>query len=292
MKLASLAAVLVSTAFTLALAGPSAASATSPASPVATHDTARAAETAAPPGRITVEFGRFERANRPLSRLVRRTKAAWRVVREVNELVVVPRTIPILFSDVLAVGPAFLPEVTLTDGRRTTLIHYPGSFLRLSVDVLRRELRGVKALRPRRAMTLVTQFVIAHEIGHALVHELRLPVTGREEDAVDGFAAYLLADNPRFGPASAIAAAMLFEGFASDPRKLTSEHFADEHSLAQQRVYQFVCWVYGSHPKRFRGLVGPDLLPRKRAVRCRSEWRQLRSSWDQILAPHLRAGTR
>ena len=35
-------------------------------------------------------------------------------------------------------------------------------------------------------------FILFHEIGHALIHELNLPVVGVEEDAVDEFAAIAL----------------------------------------------------------------------------------------------------
>src|SRR5690606_27845489 len=36
------------------------------------------------------------------------------------------------------------------------------------------------------------RFIVLHETGHALVHLLDLPVTGRQEDAVDQLAAILM----------------------------------------------------------------------------------------------------
>ena len=41
----------------------------------------------------------------------------------------------------------------------------------------------------------VLSFVFLHELGHALIHELALPITGREEDVADQLAvASLLGD--------------------------------------------------------------------------------------------------
>lgn len=37
----------------------------------------------------------------------------------------------------------------------------------------------------------LTEFVLYHEVGHALIDMLDIPVLGKEEDAVDGFAAVL-----------------------------------------------------------------------------------------------------
>ena len=60
-----------------------------------------------------------------------------------------------------------------------------------------------------------------------------------------------------------------------------------EHSILEQRIFQFLCWVYGSDPAEFRSLVGSGGLPKSRAVRCGAEWAQLKRSWDTLLAPHV-----
>ena len=46
------------------------------------------------------------------------------------------------------------------------------------------------------ALVLQVAFVLVHEIGHALVDVLDLPVVGQEEDAVDQLATIFLADEP------------------------------------------------------------------------------------------------
>lgn len=231
--------------------------------------------------------GRFHKANRPAARYLKRSGTMNAVVDEVNQRWALPRDLPILFSDALDVGPAFIPNLPLDDGPELTFINFPGSFLTLQVQALRPYVRDIKGFGPKAAMVASNEFVVAHEMGHALVHELDLPVTGREEDAVDGFAAYLLADNPE-GPLAALSAAMFFAALTEQRGPLADSDFADEHSVHEQRVYQFLCWLYGSDPKEYRDLLGRDGLPRARAARCSDEWAQVNKSWDALLAPYAK----
>jgi putative metallopeptidase DUF4344 len=268
------------------------APAAAPTPPAATPAQAPPATTPAPPppadvdtGRVVVEWDRILGSALPYASALRRAGAVGRVAAAVNERYALPRDIPVVFSSELEVGPAYIPDVRIGDGTRISFIHFPAAFLPVEVAVLRHELRGVRTLRPVRAMIYANEFVVAHELGHALVDQLDIPITGREEDAVDGFAAYLLASTRGFGPRSALSAALLFAGLARTP---TDRDFADEHSLDQQRVYQFLCWIYGSAPRVFAGLVGRDGLPRARARRCPAEWAQVNSSWSRLLEPHLK----
>lgn len=236
-------------------------------------------------GRVEVEWDKVTKGARPYARALRRSGAIERVAAAVNDRYALPNDIPIVFSSQIEQGPAYFPDVRI-DGRRMSFIHFPGSFLELEVAIMRRELRGVKVLRPIPAMIYANEFVVAHELGHALTDQLDLPVTGKEEDAVDGFAAYLLANTRGFGPRSALSAAVLFDGLSHTP---SDDDYADEHSLSQQRVYQFLCWIYGSDRRAFRSIVGPDGLPRARAVRCASEWKQLNNSWSRLMEPYLKS---
>jgi hypothetical protein len=240
-------------------------------------------------GDFQIEFGSFKKANRSAATLIRRSKAMESVAAEVNGRWALPGDISVYFSDDIDVGPAFIPQLKLDDGTTLTFINFPGSFLTQELKAMRVELKGVDSISPTEATVAATQFVLAHEIGHALVNQLKLPVTGKEEDAVDGFAAYLLADNPKFGPLTAFSAALFFDALAASRGELTDSDFADEHSILQQRTYQFLCWVYGSDRKRFKALVGPGLLPKARAVRCGDEWKQVKTSWDTLLGPYALA---
>jgi hypothetical protein len=128
------------------------------------------------------------------------------------------------------------------------------------------------------------EFILLHEVGHAFVHQLRLPITGREEDAVDGFAAFATVRTPSFGPLAAVSAALFFAALGQSRGELAPD-FTDVHSTPEQRTYQFLCWVYGSDPREFRSLVGDDGLPRDRAAGCPGEWRQANYAWTTLLRP-------
>lgn len=244
------------------------------------------AQTPGDAGGFSVEYGTVKKVNRQAVGIMRRSGALEAVVAEVNARWALPADVPILVGDDAEVGPAFIPDVKLQNGETLTFINVPGNFLTLELRAMRAELRGSKTVSPTNAMVWANEFIVAHEMGHALVHELDIPVTGREEDAVDGFAAYLLADNPKFGPSTALSAAIFFDAYRQLRGKLRDADFADEHSILEQRIYQFMCWVYGSDRKTFRSLVGRGGLPRSRAARCGDEWKQLEHSWDTLLAPH------
>lgn len=231
--------------------------------------------------------GKFEKRNRAAARALKRSGAMQAVVEEVNGRWALPTDVPILFSDLFEDGPAYIHEAEFDDGSKLTFINFPGGFMTEQVKLLGPYVRGVKDLTATEAMVAANEFVLAHEIGHAMVRQLDIPVTGREEDAVDGFAAFLLAENPRFGPGTAFAAALLFDAYASQRgRDLQYEDFADEHSVSEQRVYNFLCWLYGSDPKTFRPLVRQGVLPQARAVRCGNEWEQIERSWTRLLEPY------
>lgn len=135
-----------------------------------------------------------------------------------------------------------------------------------------------------------TEFFFYHELGHALIHVLDLPTTGREEDAVDQLSVYVLATEGEEGPAPALDAALAFLAWAEETKEAGAQApFWDEHSLNEVRFFNLVCWVYGTAPGRFQHLVSKGTLPADRAERCPGEWAQIDKSWGRLLAPSLKA---
>jgi hypothetical protein len=126
-----------------------------------------------------------------------------------------------------------------------------------------------------------------HELGHGLIDVLELPVTGREEDAVDQLATILLLNQGATGDSLAFGAVGWFASRAGSSQ-LDDLAMADDHGLDQQRVYNIICWIYGRDPARYPEVLAEEWLPRHRAAGCRDEYRRLRSSWARLLAPHRR----
>ena len=130
-------------------------------------------------------------------------------------------------------------------------------------------------------------FALMHELGHALIHVLDLPTTGREEDAVDQLATVLLLQQGPSGDSLAFGAVAWF---ASDAHRsqLDALEFADDHGFDLQRVYNIVCWIHGRDPRAYPELVEDGWLPAVRRDRCPAEYRRLAESWRRLLAPYRR----
>ncbi len=139
------------------------------------------------------------------------------------------------------------------------------------------------------AVAGATVFVFFHELGHALVHVLDLPITGKEEDAVDQLSLFLLTDGTDSGEKAALDGARSFalEG-PGEGTTIDDLPFWDEHSLSQQRFYNIICGIYGQNPDKYAGLVKEKILPKARAGKCEAEYQQIERSWSKLLAPHLR----
>lgn len=139
------------------------------------------------------------------------------------------------------------------------------------------------------AVTGATVFVFFHEVGHSLVDVLKLPITGKEEDAVDQLSTFVLTSESDEGSQAALNGAMSFYlASKNQETKIKDLPFWDEHSLSQQRFYNILCWVYGQNEKKYDGLVKDGILPAERAQRCKGEYAQLANSWKTLLAPHLK----
>ncbi len=122
-----------------------------------------------------------------------------------------------------------------------------------------------------------------HEVGHALVSVLEIPITGREEDAVDQLSAWVLIEAD-MGDAVLSAAETYY---TAEAEETDQETLADEHSLNQQRYFNMVCWVYGSDPDGNADLLEDWELPKARAEQCPDEYALINRSWSALLADHL-----
>lgn len=131
-----------------------------------------------------------------------------------------------------------------------------------------------------------TMFVFFHELGHALIDIYDLPVTGREEDAVDQLSTLIVADGSEEGAASVFNGALSFA--ITDEGDLDDSAFWDEHSMGRQRFYNIICLLYGQDPDAHKGLVNEEVLPQARAQRCPSEYQRTEKAWGALLSPHIK----
>jgi hypothetical protein len=134
-------------------------------------------------------------------------------------------------------------------------------------------------------------FVVVHEIGHAVIGEMEMPVLGREEDAADAFAIYAAL---WFGDdfSHRILAEATQGWFLSDRRDRKEGEklaFYGAHGIDVQRAYQVVCFMVGSDPAKFKDLADKSKLPEDRRQTCQRDWRNTAWSWETMLKPHFRA---
>lgn len=131
-----------------------------------------------------------------------------------------------------------------------------------------------------------TMFVFFHELGHALIDIYDLPVTGKEEDAVDQLSTLIVADGSDEGAASVFNGALSFA--VTDEGELDDSAFWDEHSMGRQRFYNIICLLYGQDPNAHKDLVNEEVLPNARAQRCPSEYQRAEKAWGTLLSPHMK----
>ncbi|MEA2903714.1 MAG: hypothetical protein QOG83_262 [Alphaproteobacteria bacterium] len=129
--------------------------------------------------------------------------------------------------------------------------------------------------------------VMLHEMSHAVFDILSLPVWGREEDAADKLAGFIML---QFGKDVAqvtlTGTAHFFE--ASD-RTWTGSDFSDVRSTESQRFYNYLCIAYGGpHSDAFKEFLNQiGFLKLERSKRCPAEYRDLKWAFDQTIMKHV-----
>jgi hypothetical protein len=117
-------------------------------------------------------------------------------------------------------------------------------------------------------------YVLLHECGHALFDLLQVPLLGREEDAADHVAAWILLRAGKGVARRALGgAAWMYKHDSA--RALDESDYSDVHGLDAQRLYNVLCMAYGAHPAEFAGLVEKGYLPKDRAEGCGDEFGQV-----------------
>jgi hypothetical protein len=142
---------------------------------------------------------------------------------------------------------------------------------------------------------MLGQFLYAalHEFGHASFDLYDVPVFGREEDAADQFAAFIML---RFRGERArrliAGAAYSFKEFVKDytatpDLTVPLRAFSSNHGSPEERYYNLLCVTYGSDPKEFAEVVERRYLPEMRASKCQYEFQMLRYAFRHEISPHI-----
>jgi len=149
-------------------------------------------------------------------------------------------------------------------------------------------LSNAQALKADRFALGNAIWVLYHEIGHLLVNEFRLPVLGREEDAVDHLATITLLEG----------ADQQMDGFLTDAvdgfflsarvkvKNQSQRQLFVGHGLDEQRAFEVACLMLGNDRIAFTEFADSIKLPVDQRERCPAAYNLARSSWLTVLEPY------
>lgn len=122
--------------------------------------------------------------------------------------------------------------------------------------------------------------IFYHELGHAVIDQMQVPIFGQEEDAADSLSILLIDALYDSDDAEVIAydSASLFWAEAQD-----EPAFWDSHGPDEQRYFNTVCLFYGADPDRREGFASDLELPEERADGCEDEFALAADSWNGVL---------
>jgi len=125
-----------------------------------------------------------------------------------------------------------------------------------------------------------------HELGHAIIDVMQLPVFGQEEDGADVLSILLV--DALYEEDSAISMAYdTAQGFLAEEERRASEGsdvaFWDVHGPDLQRYFNTVCLFYGANPDSRDDVAAELGLPAERADGCPDEFALAADSWGPVL---------
>jgi hypothetical protein len=129
--------------------------------------------------------------------------------------------------------------------------------------------------------------VFLHEVGHAVFDLLKVPIFGREEDAADQLADYMLLHLDEDIARQAINGVAYMYGHEMQSQTPGLQQFANVHGLAAQRFYNTLCMAYGFDAKLFGDVVEKGYLPESRAEDCAGEYRQVDYAVTRLIYPYI-----
>jgi hypothetical protein len=150
-----------------------------------------------------------------------------------------------------------------------------------------------QGIEPEDALIGQSVFALMHEFGHAVFDMYNAPVLGRQEDAADQFATYIML---QFGGEKAHrlirGAAYSYIGFIKELKDnpkvtLPLAAFSSDHGSPEERFYNLACIAYGYDPQIFHLVVDNGYLPQQRAKVCKYEYSNLRYAIGALIRPHV-----
>lgn len=213
----------------------------------------------------------------PYAQLLIESQIIDEAVADLEALFALPLPIKIVFASGIP-GPQYFQGV----------INMPYEFLAQNDQILTVSAFSDDPQEIAANILNLTEFVLYHEVGHAIVDVLDLPVLGKEEDAVDGFAALLSTLWDLDDVALSAADVMDATSALSAGQEITDAEFWDSHSLDEQRMFTIFCLIYGSNPQEHATLLEEIGMPAKQNDPCQYNYQKTLRNWSRLLGEYIR----
>lgn len=226
------------------------------------------------PGFIPSYVAPESAAYRPIYQLMMEAKILETTADVLNQLFIFPRDINLAAAELGTVNAFYSPD------HNTVVVSYEllAHFLEQFATPENPEQGGQMAAG-------AFCFVLFHELGHCLIHQLELPTVGKEEDAVDEFATLLLLESGDTGEIAILSAA---SWFATHRQGNDTTPFWDEHSLDMQRFYGIFTLLYATNPGRYAEMATSLGIPPERLAKAQVDYKKKDAAWSRLLQPHVR----
>ena len=202
-------------------------------------------------------------------------QAGAALIEDLNDSLALPADISVSFADCGMANAFFLPPQFNTDpegapGGAIIICHeLTELFFNLFGDI--------------ESAFQTSVFVMMHELGHALVNQLQLPILGIEEAAVDGIGAVF---STKLGLAEGVVLAGWFFFSQGD------SPFFDTHRVGTQRLGDLACWGVGGDPSLLEDPTIAGIAEQLVAAgrNCLFEYEQQLNAVNTLIGDNVRGG--
>ncbi len=224
------------------------------------------------PGMVKLQFDKpIDIAYSQIYTILKTQKVMYSIIADFNDNIALPRDITVVFEE--------CQEENAEYNRETGNISICYELIKNYVEASDLEISEAEKIQQ------ATTFSMLHELGHALVHQLGIPITGKEENAVDEFAMMML-----LASEDSKAADLAIEGalqFYYDSLDEDSVDFSDEHAPSKERYFDLLTLFVGAHTlQAVSEFIGNEdhQISESRAQDANRVYEQKRKTWDMLLS--------
>ncbi|MDD0812974.1 DUF4344 domain-containing metallopeptidase [Curvibacter sp. RS43] len=221
---------------------------------------------------------------------LQRARMAERMAQLINSTFLLKQDVTVVIRSCGVVNAFFQPgtnEISIC----TEMVEMIGRLASEDADFMNQNSREQFALK----IEGLLWSIFLHELGHALVHVNKVPITGREEDVADQFVVWYGAHFVDFNKAALFIPTVWYWSRMSKLSDLPSmspdqrrAYLANEHSLDGVRVFNVACWAFGTGLAEGIESARAVQLPRERMLRCPNEWEKADASMRTLFKKYVK----